>query len=52
VTVVAQGNGFSVVGEAQALNNGIEGRPVRVRTEGGRVLTVQPVGERRVELPL
>jgi flagella basal body P-ring formation protein FlgA len=52
VTVVAQGNGFSVVGEAQALNNGIEGQPVRVRTEGGRVLTVQPVGERRVELPL
>ena len=52
VTVVAQGDGFSVAGEAQALNNGIEGQPVRVRTEGGRVLTGQPVGERRVELAL
>lgn len=52
VTVVAQGDGFSVAGEAQALNPGIEGQPVRVRTESGRVLTGQPVGERRVELPL
>jgi len=52
VTVVAQGDGFSVAGEAQALNPGIEGQPVRVRTESGRVLTGQPVGERRVELTL
>ena len=52
VTVLAQGNGFSVAGEAQALNPGIEGQPVRVRTEGGRVLTGVPVGEHRVELPL
>ena len=52
VTVLAQGEGFSVAGEAQALNPGIEGQPVRVRTESGRVLTGQPVGERRVELGL
>jgi flagella basal body P-ring formation protein FlgA len=52
VTVLAQGDGFSVAGEAQALNPGIEGQPVRVRTESGRVLTGQPVGERRVELGL
>jgi flagellar basal body P-ring formation protein FlgA len=52
VTVSAQGAGFSVAGEGQALNNGIEGQPVRVRTEGGRVLTGLPVGERRVELNL
>lgn len=52
VTVLAQGEGFSVAGEAQALNPGIEGQPVRVRTESGRVLTGQPVGERRVELSL
>ena len=32
VTVLAQGDGFSVAGEAQALNNGVEGQPVRVRT--------------------
>jgi len=52
VTVVAQGPGFSVAGEAQALTNGIEGQPARVRTEGGRMLTGQPVGDRRVELGL
>ena len=52
VTVVAQGDGFSVEAEAQALNPGIEGQPVRVRTGGGRVLTGQPIGERRVELDL
>jgi flagella basal body P-ring formation protein FlgA len=52
VTVVAQGAGFSVAGEAQALTNGIEGQPARVRTEAGRVLTGQPVGDRRLELSL
>ena len=52
VTVVAQGSGFSVAGEAQALNPGIEGQAIRVRTESGRVLTGQAVGERRVELVL
>lgn len=52
VTVLAQGAGFSVSGEGQALSNGIEGQPVRVRTESGRVLTGQAVGERRVELAL
>ena len=52
VTVLAQGPGFSVAGEAQALSNGIEGQPVRVRTESGRVLTGQAIGERRVELGL
>lgn len=52
VTVLAQGKGFSVAGEAQALNPGIEGQPVRVRTESGRILTGLPTGDRRVELPL
>ena len=52
VTVVALGSGFSVAGEAQALNPGIEGQAIRVRTESGRVLTGQAVGERRVELVL
>ena len=52
VTLLAQGEGFSVAGQGQALNAGIEGQPVRVRTENGRVLTGQPVGERRVELAL
>ena len=52
VLLMGQGEGFSVAGEAQALNPGIEGVPVRVRTESGRVLTGMPVGERRVELSL
>lgn len=52
VLLVGQGEGFSVAGEAQALNPGIEGVAVRVRTESGRVLTAMPVGERRVELSL
>jgi len=50
VTVLAQGPGFSVAGEGQALTNGIEGQPARVRTESGRVLTGQPIGDKRVEL--
>lgn len=52
VTLVAEGDGFTISGDAQALNAGIEGQPVRVRTPGGRVLTGQPIGERRVELNL
>ena len=52
VQVVAQGSGFRVAGEGQALTPGIEGQPARVRTESGRVLTGLPVGERRVELNL
>lgn len=52
VQVVAQGSGFRVAGEGQALTAGMEGQPARVRTESGRVLTADPVGERRVELRL
>ena len=50
VTVLAQGPGFSVAGEGQALTNGIEGQPARVRTESGRVLTGNPVADKRVEI--
>ena len=52
VKVVAVGTGFSLESEGQALTNGIEGQSARVRTESGRVLTGQPVGERRLELTL
>ena len=52
VTVVTQGSGFSVAGQATALTPGIEGQPARVRTEAGRILTGQPVSERRIELAL
>jgi flagella basal body P-ring formation protein FlgA len=52
VQVVAQGSGFSVAGEGQALTPGTEGLPARIRTESGRILTADPVGERRVEVKL
>jgi flagellar basal body P-ring formation protein FlgA len=52
VQVLAQGDGFSVATEAQALSPGLEGQPARVRTEGGRVLSGQPVGDKRIEVRL
>lgn len=52
IKVVAVGAGFSMEAEGQALTNGIEGQTARVRTESGRVLTGQPVSERRMELAL
>jgi len=52
VQVSAQGSGFSIVSEAQALTAGIEGQPARVRTEAGRVLTGVAVGERKMEVAL
>jgi flagellar basal body P-ring formation protein FlgA len=52
VQVLARGPGFAVSGEGLALNPGLEGQVVRVRTESGRVLTGRPVAERRVEVNL
>ncbi len=52
VRLLASGSGFSVSGSGQALNHGLEGQPVRVRIESGRVVVGMPVGERQVELPL
>lgn len=52
VAVLAVGPGFSVAGEGQAMSNGIEGQPARVRTESGRIVSGLPVGERRMEIGL
>jgi flagellar basal body P-ring formation protein FlgA len=52
VRVLAKGPGFAVGGEGVALSPGLEGQPVRVRTEGGRTVTGVPTGERRVEVLL
>ncbi len=52
VQVLARGDGFSAASVGEAMNPGVEGQSVRVRTEGGRVLIGMPVGENRVELPL
>jgi len=52
VRVNAGGPGFSVMARGRALTPGIEGRPVRVRTESGRILTGQATGEGLVEMLL
>jgi flagella basal body P-ring formation protein FlgA len=52
VKVLAQGEGFALESEAQALSNGVEGQTARVRTESGHVLTGMPSGERRIEVTL
>jgi flagella basal body P-ring formation protein FlgA len=52
VRVLTTGSGFAISADGQALNPGIEGQPVKVRTEGGRILSGRPVGERRIEVAL
>lgn len=52
VRIVASGSGFSVSTDGQALGPGIEGQPVRVRTEGGRVLVGRPAGDGVIEVSL
>jgi flagellar basal body P-ring formation protein FlgA len=52
VRIIASGTGFSVSGDGQAVSNGIEGQPARVRTESGRLVNGRPVGERLVEVAL
>lgn len=50
VRLVAQGEGYSVSGEAQALGPGLEGQAVRLRTESGRVVSAMPVAPRQAEV--
>jgi flagella basal body P-ring formation protein FlgA len=52
VRVVALGEGWQVVTEAQAMNPGVEGQTARVRTESGRILNARPSGDREVEIAL
>ncbi len=52
VQVVAAGAGFSISTDALALGHGVQGQPVRVRTEGGRVLVGRATGAARVEVAL
>ena len=52
VRVLTGGTGFAISAEGQALNPGIEGQLVKVRTEGGRIVSGRPVGERRIEVTL
>ncbi len=52
VRIVAGGSGWRIHGEGQALNPGLEGQPVRVRTESGRIVSGVAAGDRMVEVPL
>jgi flagellar basal body P-ring formation protein FlgA len=52
VKITALGTGFRVTTEGQALSRGLDGQTVRVRTEGGRIVTGTAVGDRQVEIPL
>ena len=52
VRIVAQGPGYSIQAEGVAMSAGIEGLPVRVRTEGGQVVTGSAVGGRDVVVGL
>ena len=52
VQISAVGDGFRVSGEGQALGPGLEGQPVRVRTDSGRVVTGLPVADRHLEIRL
>ncbi|HET8870813.1 MAG TPA: flagellar basal body P-ring formation chaperone FlgA [Aquabacterium sp.] len=52
VRVVVKGTGFQISSEGTALTPGDEGRCARVRTDNGRVVCGQPVGDREVELVL
>jgi flagellar basal body P-ring formation protein FlgA len=52
VRIVAGGTGWRIHGEGQALNPGLEGQQVRVRTESGRIVSGLATGDRLVEVPL
>ena len=50
VRVVVAGPGFSLESEGQALSNGVDGQPARVRLENGRIVSGSPAGDRRVQV--
>jgi flagellar basal body P-ring formation protein FlgA len=52
VRIVSVGAGFAISADGQALSNGIEGQPIKVRTEGGRVVVGRATGTRQVEVAL
>ena len=52
VRVVAQGSGFSVMADGQALSAGILGSQARVRMEGGRILTGIVTDNRTIRVDL
>ena len=52
VRILAQGPGYAISSEGQALGPGLEGQAVRVRIDNGRILSGVATGDRRVEVSL
>jgi len=52
VRVVAEGSGFSVTSDGQAVGAGIVGQSVRVRMEGGRFMTGTVIDSRTVRVAI
>ena len=52
VRVVAQGSGFSISSDGQALTVGVIGQAARVRMDNGRILTGTVLDARTVELAM
>jgi flagella basal body P-ring formation protein FlgA len=52
VRVVTSGSGFAISADGQALNPGIDGQMVKVRIDGGRVVSGRATAERRIEVTL
>ena len=50
VKLVSSGSGFQIASQGQALTPGIDGQPVRVRTEAGKILSGTAIGDRLVAL--
>jgi flagella basal body P-ring formation protein FlgA len=52
VRVVAQGPGFQITSDGQALSSGVIGQPARVKMEGGRVMSGVVLDNRTVRLEI
>lgn len=52
VRLTLRGEGFQIAAEGTALTPGDEGQCARIRTDNGRVVCGNPVGDRQVELSL
>ena len=52
VRILAQGVGFSVSSDGQALSAGVVGQLARVRTEAGRVISGEVLDARTVKITL
>jgi flagella basal body P-ring formation protein FlgA len=52
VRVIGSGPGFAISADGQALAAGIDGQHVKVRIEGGRVVSGRATAERRIEVTL